>query len=100
MPRVPRQVVHMPAKARSGRSRRPPACQLMVDLLSLAHDRACEADHAAVLLTDLGAGRLPDLARLRERFAPDPATLPEIAVHLIPLSAYEALMDSSIGAAA
>ncbi len=77
-----------------------PACQLMVDLLSLAHDRGCEADLAAVLRADLGAGRLPDLARLRERFAPDPATLPEVVVHLIPLSAYEALMDSPIGAAA
>lgn len=77
-----------------------PACQLMVDLLSLAHDRGCEADLAAILLADLGAGRLPDLARLRERFAPDPTTLPEVVVHLIPLSAYEALMDSPIGAAA
>ncbi len=77
-----------------------PACQLMVDLLSLAHDRGCEADLAAVLRADLGAGRLPDMARLRERFAPDPATLPEVVVHLIPLSAYEALMDSPVGAAA
>ncbi len=77
-----------------------PACQLMVDLLSLAHDRGCEADLAAILLADLGAGRLPDLAGLRERFAPDPTTLPEVVVRLIPLSAYEALMDSPIGAAA
>ena len=77
-----------------------PACQLMVDLLSLAHDRGCEADLAERLSADLDAGHLPDLVALRGRFAPNPATLPEVVVHLIPLSAYEALMDTEIGAAA
>jgi len=77
-----------------------PACQLMVDLLGLAHDRGCEADLAECLSADLDAGRLPDLAALRQRFAPDPATLPEVVVHLIPLSAYEVLMENSVGAAA
>jgi hypothetical protein len=39
--------------------------------------------------------RLPDLAALRERFAPDAASLPNIVVPLIALVAYEELLDSS-----
>jgi hypothetical protein len=48
------------------------------------------------------AGQLPDLAALRERFAPNPAALPAVSVHLTPLSAYETLVsnDNDIGAAA
>ncbi len=68
------------------------ASRLMVDLLALAHDRGCEADLATILAGDLTANQLPDLAALRERFAPDPADLPEIAVHLAPLSDYEELL--------
>jgi hypothetical protein len=37
---------------------------------------------------------------LRERFAPDLASLPEVTVHLVPLTVYEALNDSYIGEAA
>ena len=73
-----------------------PACKLMVNLLALAHDRGCEADLAAILALDLAALRLPDLAALRERFAPDAASLPSIVVPLIPLLAYEELLDSSL----
>jgi len=35
------------------------ACKLMVELLSLAHERACEAQLAATLSEDLAAHRLP-----------------------------------------
>ena len=70
------------------------ACRLMVDILSLAHDRGCEAELAAVLTTELDAGRLPDMASLRRRFAPDPATLPDVVVRLAPLSDYEALLGT------
>jgi hypothetical protein len=78
------------------------ACRLMVNLLALAHERGCEADLAALLAADLAAGQLPDLAALRERFAPDPAALPAVTVLLTPLTAYEALVgnDNNIGAAA
>jgi transposase InsO family protein len=76
------------------------ACKLMVELLSIAHERACEAQLAALLTDDLAADRLPDLKMLRERFAPDLASLPEVSVHLTPLTAYEALNDSYIGEAA
>lgn len=76
------------------------ACKLMVELLSIAHERACEAQLAALLTEDLAADRLPDLKILREHFAPDLASLPKVSVHLTPLSVYEALNDSYIGAAA
>jgi hypothetical protein len=72
------------------------ACRLMVNLLALAHERGCEADLATVLAADLAAGQLPELAALRERFAPDPATLPEVVVHLTPLVAYEALLGTAM----
>ena len=48
----------------------------MVNLLALAHERGCEAELATLLAADLAAGQLPDLAALRTRFAPDPATCP------------------------
>jgi hypothetical protein len=76
------------------------ACKRMVELLSLAHERACEAQLAAVLTEDLAADRLPDLKVLRERFAPDLASLPEVSVQLTPLHLYEALNDAYVGAAA
>ncbi len=39
----------------------------------------------------LDAGRLPDLALLRERFAPNPASVPMIKVALVALSSYDEL---------
>jgi len=72
------------------------ACRLMVDLLVLAHERGCEAELARALEADLSAAQLPDLATLRARFAPDPAALPEIVVHLMPLTAYEDLLGSHV----
>jgi hypothetical protein len=46
------------------------ACKAMVELLALAHERACEAELAEAISADLDAGRLPDLAALRARFRP------------------------------
>jgi hypothetical protein len=76
------------------------ACKLMVELLSIAHERACEAQLAVLLTEDLAADRLPDLKILRERFSPDLTSLPQVSVHLTPLTVYEALNDSYIGEAA
>ncbi len=42
------------------------ACKVTVELLALAHDRACEAELAQVIDADLDTGRLPDMAPLRE----------------------------------
>jgi hypothetical protein len=68
------------------------ACRVMVELLALAHERACEAELADILDTDLDAGRTPDMAALRRRFSPDPAMLPEVVVTLAPLSDYDSLL--------
>ena len=59
------------------------ACKVTVELLALAHDRACEAELAQVIDAELDAGRLPDLALLRERFGPSPASVPVIDVKLV-----------------
>ena len=67
------------------------ACKVTVELLALAHDRACEAELAQVIDAELDAGRLPDLALLRERFGPSPASVPVIDVKLVPLNAYDEL---------
>src|ERR1700693_6086712 len=73
------------------------ACRIMVDLLALAHDRGCEGELASILTGDLAANQLPDMAALRDHFAPDPAALPEVVVHLTPLSAYEELLSDDEG---
>ena len=55
--------------------------QVTVELLALAHDRACEAELARVIDAELDARPLPDLAILRERFGADrPASVPVIEV--------------------
>ena len=76
------------------------ACRMMVDLLALAHDRGCEAELATILEDDLAANQLPEMAALRELFAPDPAALPDVTVRLTPLSAYEELLGGQMGDAA
>jgi hypothetical protein len=67
------------------------ACRTMVGLLALAHDRACEAELAHAIDADLAAGDVPDLDRLSDRFKPDRAVIPHVAVELVPLSAYDEL---------
>jgi Mu transposase, C-terminal domain len=67
------------------------ACRTMVELLALAHERACEAELAQLLDADLAAGRMPDMPAIRARFAPDPARIPAVRVDLTPLSAYDEL---------
>lgn len=72
------------------------ACRITVDLLALAHERGCESELADQLTASLQARRLPDMAALRERFAPDPSRLPNVVVRLAPLNAYEALLGASL----
>jgi hypothetical protein len=67
------------------------ACKLVVELLALAHDRGCEAELSELIDAELDAGRLPDLALLRERFAPSPASVPEIRIAFVALSSYDEL---------
>lgn len=67
----------------------------MVELLSLAHERGCEAELADVLAADLDARRLPDLTQLRARFSPDPASLPVVSVQLPSLAVYDTLLTGA-----
>jgi hypothetical protein len=76
------------------------ACRIMVGLLALAHDRACEAELGAAIEAELDAGRLPDLDLLGRRFAPDPAAIPDITVELVSLHLYDELGTVRAGGAA
>src|SRR6516165_5359024 len=67
------------------------ACQVTVELLAMAHDRVCEVELAQVIDAELDAGRLPNLASLRERFGPSPASVPVIDVKLVALNTYDEL---------
>ena len=67
------------------------AYRTMVDLLALAHDRACEAQPGERLAQDLDDGQLPDMNILRALFAPDTGALPEIVILPTPLSVYDEL---------
>lgn len=67
------------------------ACATTVELLSLAHERGCEAALAQLLEIELATGRLPDLQDLRERFQAPTAALTTVTVDLVPLSVYDEL---------
>jgi len=73
------------------------ACRVMVGLLTLAHERACEADLAAELDALLEAGTLPDLDVLRTRFAPASSALPHVTVILPAAVTYDALLARPAG---
>ena len=76
------------------------ACKTMVELLSLAHERNCEAQLAQALQQCLDDGQLPDLDALDSRFAPKPAAVPQVHVQLASLRDYEALLDLATEVAA
>ena len=71
-----------------------------MEILALAHERACEAELAGVLEALLEAGRLPDMAELRARFAPDAAAVPDVVVSHPALGAYEEIASMRRGDAA
>lgn len=76
-----------------------PACRVMVGLLALAHERACEAELGAVLQAALDDGVLPDLKALIERFRPKGMALPVVIVTLPSLAIYDQIA-ATVGEAA
>jgi len=72
------------------------ACTVMVGLLALAHERACEAELTVLIEADLDAGRLPDLAALRIRLRPEQTPIPVIVVELAALAIYDELATIDI----
>ena len=72
------------------------ACRRMVDLLFLAHERACEAELAHLLTADLADGTLPDPDALTLRLTPRQMTLPkDVAVAHPSLASFDALLGVS-----
>jgi hypothetical protein len=70
------------------------ACRIMVGLLALAYDRACEAELAIELEAIAVAGERPDLAQLRQRFTPSTTAVPIVTVTLPAAIAYDALLSA------
>ncbi len=74
----------------------------MVSLLTLAHERGCQAELAAALTEQMQhagtagrtSGLVIDIPALRARFAPTPGTMPEIVVNLPPVASYDTLLPS------
>jgi hypothetical protein len=70
------------------------ACRIMVGLLALAHERACESELADQLELILAAGERPDLDALQTQFAPASSCLPHVTVALPSAVAYDALLSN------
>ncbi len=70
------------------------ACRITVELLALAHERGCESELADYLTVCLKDRRLPDMDKLRKRFAPDPGEMPNVVVEFVSLDAYDALLEA------
>ena len=71
------------------------ACRRMVDLLFIAHDRACEAELAHLLAAELDAGRVPDPGPLASCLSPRQTALPrDVAVVHPSLDSFDALLGA------
>ena len=70
------------------------ACRDTVALLSMAHERTCEAELAQAIEACLEAGALPDPNALAKRFAPAPGRLPDIRVELGSPADYDVLLSA------
>ena len=72
------------------------ACRRMVDLLFLAHERACEAELAHLLAADLADAILPDPDALTLRLMPRHTALPQdVAVAHPSLASFDALLGGA-----
>ena len=64
-------------------------------MLSLAHERGCEAELAWALEDGLEVGLSPDLKTLRARFGPNPRALPVVVVKLTAPGVYDELIGDN-----
>ncbi len=71
------------------------ACKVMVGLLNLAAQGACEVQLAQVLDDLYQAGTLPELTGLEEKFAPKESPVPDVKVKLPPLADYDSLIEEA-----
>jgi hypothetical protein len=72
------------------------ACRVMVGLLALAHERACEAALATELDRLADTDSLPDLAVLLGQFTPAQTNAPDVTVRLPSLADYDVLLAPEI----
>ena len=70
------------------------ACRVMVGLLELAAAGACEAALADRLDAILDAGQLPDLAALKDQFAPKTPQVADVTIPAPDLGAYNHLLTA------
>lgn len=68
------------------------ACQTIVGLLALAHERACEAELASIIDKELDAGQLPELSVLTTYFTPKHTAMPAVVVNLPTLAVYDEIV--------
>jgi hypothetical protein len=62
----------------------------------IAHENgAIEGPHGH-LKRAMETGQLPEMAALRVHFAPDPAALPNVEIHLVPRNVYEAMIGAGL----
>lgn len=71
------------------------ACRLMVDLLDLADRANVVAELALELGRLLHKAELPDIDRLKERFAPRPAVMPQVVVVMPTAAVYDELLEAA-----
>ena len=73
-----------------------PACRLMVGLLDLAANHACEAALAERLEVLLDGGELPDLTALKAEFAPKASPVADVAIPPPNIAGYDVLLTGSL----
>ena len=89
----PRQAYRLCFERALDRLGEKPACQLLVKLLALAHERNCETE-LALAIEELGQSvRLPDVQAMKTRFAPARCPLPEQNIEPGDLNQYARLLD-------
>lgn len=72
------------------------ACHVLVELLSMAHERGIEAEIAAALSCHQETRTLPDIGELRERFVDVERAAPDITVELPDLSVFDVLCTPAV----
>lgn len=71
------------------------ACRLMVGLLDLADQANVVAELALELGRLLDKAELPDIDRLKERFAPRPTVMPQVVVVMPTAAVYDELLEAA-----
>ncbi len=74
------------------------ACHVLVELLSIAHERGVEAEIAAALSCTRQAGELPDITEYRTRFVCAEQSVPTVKVTIPEMSVFDELLNGEVAA--